>query len=333
MNKAFIGIDVCCKKGKRLPVSICTWQQGRLIPEALKKLPFAPPRGHGNAAVMNGRLVEEFVRGAEHYIVDACQALNLTPQRIAIDAPSRPRNESQPRRAAERAMDGAGIHCFTTPSAGEFKGIFDKVRAHLDGGGPENRIPHANQLWMVVGFRLFQVLKEVAECIEVFPQAIARVVGAGEVHKFKHGGVEAQLAAAAAHTGWPGGSPDEPEFQDIAYAPAHDRLDAYLSAWVAALDESDRIAFGEPPDDVIWVPRIERWKPPVAIPESRPRRSRSATKPVRHTARESRPCPACGYVFKRWPFGWDSHAAHKCGGLESSDPESRKAEFRRKYLQ
>lgn len=66
----------------------------------------------------------------------------------------------------------------------------------------------------------------------------------------------AQLAAAARHTGWPNGSADDPTFADIAWAPGHDRLDAYLSAWVAALDEPDRIAYGTPPDDVIWVPRV-----------------------------------------------------------------------------
>jgi len=35
-------------------------------------------------------------------------------------------------------------------------------------------------------------------------------------------------------------------------------LDAYLSAWVASLEEPDRVAYGRPPDDAIWVPRVRR---------------------------------------------------------------------------
>jgi hypothetical protein len=43
-------------------------------------------------------------------------------------------------------------------------------------------------------------------------------------------------------------------------------------------------------------------------------------------------CPACGQKeFKRWPWGWDVHAAHACGGLTGTDPEQRKAEFRRRF--
>ncbi len=40
-------------------------------------------------------------------------------------------------------------------------------------------------------------------------------------------------------------------------------------------------------------------------------------------------CPACGEkVFKMWPEGWDSHAAHQCGGLESKGLKKRRAEFK-----
>jgi hypothetical protein len=43
-------------------------------------------------------------------------------------------------------------------------------------------------------------------------------------------------------------------------------------------------------------------------------------------------CPACGQKeFKRWPLGWDAHAAHSCQGLEADQPEARKAEFRRRF--
>ena len=40
-------------------------------------------------------------------------------------------------------------------------------------------------------------------------------------------------------------------------------------------------------------------------------------------------CPACGEkVFVKWPEGWDGHAGHKCAGLEGSDPDKRKTEFK-----
>jgi len=43
-------------------------------------------------------------------------------------------------------------------------------------------------------------------------------------------------------------------------------------------------------------------------------------------------CPAChDKVFKRWPDGWDAHAAHKCEGLDVGDPQSRKAEFKQRF--
>jgi|SaaInlStandDraft_3_1057020.scaffolds.fasta_scaffold07181_3 hypothetical protein len=43
-------------------------------------------------------------------------------------------------------------------------------------------------------------------------------------------------------------------------------------------------------------------------------------------------CPACDqYVFKQWPFGWDSHAGEMCRGMHSISVEDRKKEFKRKY--
>ncbi len=46
----------------------------------------------------------------------------------------------------------------------------------------------------------------------------------------------------------------------------------------------------------------------------------------------SKVCPACGmHTFKRWPFGWDAHAAHRCAGLKSVGIEARKAEFKSRF--
>ena len=166
-------------------------------------------------------------------------------------------------------MDRAGISCFTTPSCREFAEIGRKVGAHLAGGRPESQMPHANQLWMLVGFALFRELETVAECIEVYPQATAHEIRAADIHKAKAGGVEAQLAAASVYTGWPATTEDELSFDGICFGSAHDRLDAYLAAWVASLDEPERKAFGNPPGDVIWVPRVGRTDDAIAVHQQR----------------------------------------------------------------
>ena len=107
---------------------------------------------------------------------------------------------------------------------------------------------------MLVGFALFQRLRTEWECLEVYPQATVRSLGVSSIHKGKPGGVSAQLAAVSRFTGWP--QPATPEaLKRVVRAPLHDALDAYLSAWVAALDPEKRTAFGCPPDDVIWVPQ------------------------------------------------------------------------------
>ena len=319
MQPAFAGIDVAFAKGKRLPIVICTWQGERLVPFALRRLDFEPPVGLGNAACCNAGVVENFANTAVNYLRQIEIHFDVRIIRIGIDAPSDPRNPTVARRAAEAALDRAGISCFTTPSEADFVLIRQKVERHLASGGAESKLPHANQLWMLVGFQLFRQLKTVAECIEVFPQATIRQLGVGEVHKLKQGGVATQWTATSVYTRWPRGQIDEPTIDEIAWAASHDRLDAYLAAWVAALDESERLPFGAPPHDVIWVPHVKDRKPPIVMePAATPTRatpllaergSSSSSVP-----RELRPrqCPACSKVFRDFPLGWDAHAAHRC---------------------
>lgn len=45
-------------------------------------------------------------------------------------------------------------------------------------------------------------------------------------------------------------------------------------------------------------------------------------------------CPACRMLaFRSWPEGWDAHAAMRCRGVPGTDPEARKAEFKRRFGQ
>jgi hypothetical protein len=332
VRDAYVGIDVAFAKGKQLPISICTWQDGRLLPQPLRLLAPRPPRGAGNAAALDEWRVQAFARDAVQYVRVVCGELGLRPRRIGIDAPSSPRAEGIARRVAETALDRERISCFATPSATQFLEIRARARAHLDACGPDSRMPHANQLWMIVGFALFRAFGEVGTCLEVFPQATVRALGTGGVHKLRKRGVEAGLAAAAPHTGWPSGAPDEPLFADIAHAPAHDRLDAYLSAWVAALEEPDREGLGIPPDDVIRVPRIESPRFAHSMDPLRTTTGGGRKAHQRSASRGGFLCPACGdHAFRRWPLGWDAHAAYRCTGLTSTDPAERKREFRARF--
>lgn len=225
-------------------------------------------------------------------------------------------------------MDRAGIHCFATPSEAVFAQVRTKVEDHLAVGGSRHRLPRANQIWMLAGFSLYEAFASLAPCLEVFPQATARMIGSGETHKSRRGGVGAQLSAAAAYTGW---SRDPNLLPEIGYGPGHDLLDAYLAAWVAALDEQDRIAFGEPPDDVIWVPRVSGAQI-VPPPTDRARNVGPRSQPAGLDMAGVQVCPGCHEKhFRRWPLGWDAHAAHTCKGLKETCPEKRKAEYKTRF--
>lgn len=321
---AFVGIDVACAKGKTLPVAFATWHGERLVPKPLAKLDFAPLVGKGNVAACDPDAVQAFAAATHEYLRRVEEELDVEIIRIGIDAPSAPRTDEKSRRAAETALDREGISCFTTPSDSEFRVIRDKVEDHLRNGGEENALPHANQLWMQVGFGLYEELQNVAECIEVYPQATVREMDAGVNHKFKSNAVQRQLRTAACYTGWPSGDDTEPDLQEIGYGKNHDRLDAYLSAWVAALDEGDRTAYGTPPDDVIWIPRIS--KPKFGELEARIPEISEISK-----EEQIKECPGCGQEFKAFPLGWDAHAAYKCSALDSDALEARKREYKEKF--
>lgn len=251
---AFAGIDVAFRKRKRLPVALCIWKEGKLVPLAVKQQDAPdPPRGAGNVGALDPITIKRFAEDTVAYLRGLEKCFNVLIRRVAIDAPSDPRSNNLKRRRAELALDAHRISCFTTPSEDDFIQIRQKVHAHLRAGGAESCLPHANQLWMLVGFALFERLRLDWECLEVFPQAIVWKLGVSGTHKSKPGGVFAQLSAIARETGWP--SPiSESLLKNVAYGPTHDSLDAYLAAWIASLHPDERTALGDPPNDVIWIP-------------------------------------------------------------------------------
>ncbi|SRR5579883_203945 len=254
-TNVYVGIDVAFAKRKRLPVVVCRFREERLEPLPLRTARVKPPAGKGNASILDSRTIESFANETAAYLKSIEGELCVHIRRIAIDSPSAPKLPETQRRACEIGLDNRNIHCITTPSTTEFDAIRLRAAEHLQAGGAESRIPSANQLWMLVGFELFKRLGNDWDCIEVFPQAIAAVLNANRLPKTCRQGLAAQLGAVADYTKWPP-SRDVNSLRDIGYGSAHDRLDAYMAAWVAALTDDDRIPIGNPPNDAIWVPRV-----------------------------------------------------------------------------
>lgn len=253
-KEAYAGVDLAFAKTKRLPVVVCVSQDSRLEPLPLRRAASRPPIGGGNAQILDAGVIARFAENTVAYLRSLEREFGLPIRRIAVDAPSNPKSAGLPRRRCEQELDKWGIRCITTPSHAEFGTICAKAADHLASGGAESRMPGANQLWMLVGFEVFRRLREEWECIEVFPQAIVAVLRASQQHKSRASGLITQLTAVALRTGWPTVATRE-SLADIGFGSSHDRLDAYLSAWIASLDGAKRVPIGQPPDDVIWVPQ------------------------------------------------------------------------------
>jgi Protein of unknown function (DUF429) len=255
MEDAYAGIDVAFAKKKRMPVAVVVKRGAALEPLPLRTANALPPAGGGNARILNDPTVKLFAQQASDYLKAVENEFHVRIKRVAIDAPKLPLQNGKPRRECEKGLDARRISCIATPSMKTFSDIRKRGKDHLDKGNPEPNLPGANQLWMLVGFALFTELQRKWECIEVFPQAIVATLNAHGIPKGQEAGLLAQLEAVSRHTFWP----DEPKpstLSSIAFGAQHDKLDAFMSAWVASLEEEDREPIGQPPDDAIWVPRL-----------------------------------------------------------------------------
>ncbi len=256
MQSAYVGIDVACAKRKYLPISICVRRGDRLSPLPLRALSLRPPRGGGNVLALERASREAFAQETEAYLRQVEAVCSVEIVRVALDAPAAACPATLSKRHSERALDALGISYFKTPSETEFAEIEAKARAHLAAGGQVARLPHANRLWMLVGFALFARLSRSWPCLEVYPQATVSLLGCSAVHKTRAAGLSAQVRAVGERLGW------EEQLLPRAlkasgFGKGHDQFDAYLAAWVASLPERERTPLGIPPEDAIWVPRIE----------------------------------------------------------------------------
>jgi len=257
-GELFVGIDLAIAKHKRLPVAVCEADCGAMHFLSLRKDFVAPPSGIGNAAALNKARRAEFVAAIVAWLAEVETAQKRSIGCVAIDAPSSPCHENRQRRLAEIDLGRSGLSCFATPTRAQCESVVSEAKKHLEAGGSEARIPHANKIWMLVGFDLFEAISARWQCIEVYPQAIVHWIGANAEHKSKATGFAAQCTAFARAIGM-SEEALKLNLHAACYGARHDCLDAMMSAWIASLPASDRKAYGNGTDDAIWVPG-ERFK-------------------------------------------------------------------------
>ncbi len=253
-----IGIDVACGKGKPLP--ICVVEGGpRLMPLDLPTdLAALIPKGPGNEAVATDRPFAATAQRVAIALRTIAAERNWRIERVAIDAPALAPVESP--RACEDAMGKAKLASFRTPTIDRWPDIIARCRRHLAAGGSAARLPFANMIWMLYGFELYTALRTTlgVEVIETYPAGVIHEIARGCEHKSTEAGYQRQLAVVAGHTGWEDPAHLEARLKETVALTRHDRLDAFMAAWVASLPTDRRRAYGNPadPDDSIWVPRI-----------------------------------------------------------------------------
>jgi predicted nuclease with RNAse H fold len=253
----FVGIDVACAKKKRLPICVCEVRDKKLTPLPLRTAFAKPPAGFGNKAALQAATRKEFATAVTDWLRKLETDMGITVQRIAIDAPSDYCDARLTRRLSERALDRAGIRCFTTPTRKQFDEKIRAALAHLQAGGTEAKMPNANQIWMLVGFALFDALKKAGyDCVETYPQAIVHELQCCAKHKSTDEGFTGQIESAAKATGHSSTNNFQKVLITMGYGQRHDKLDALLSSWVASLPPSKEKLYGSKPNDAIVVPNM-----------------------------------------------------------------------------
>jgi hypothetical protein len=173
-TEVYIGIDVACAKRKPLPICFAAFDGGCLKPLVIpagcaRKF----PRGKGNLEVSEP---DPFAADAiilKGAIQETADNLGWRIVRIAIDAPAAPPRVGM--RACETTLQELGQSVFTTDSVEAWDGILETCRSYLKRGGALARLPYANKIWMLYGFKIFKELAGLSgspELIEVYPHSI-----------------------------------------------------------------------------------------------------------------------------------------------------------------
>ncbi len=254
-SAVFIGIDVACALGKKLPICVVSAAHP-LTPLAIPtSLSAMIPRGVGNKEITSAAPFRETTGDVVAAINRIIKEMSWTVKRIAVDAPAAAPPTGS--RLSESELGSNGLSSFRTPAAPAWADIQQVSVKHLEAGGSTATLPYANKIWMLFGFELFARLRKelAAEVLEVYPFAIIRALLPSCAHKSTPEGYRDQLAAVAARTGW---EPLDLEVRLKATVSGnrHDRLDAFMAAWIASLPTEGRRAFGDVRNinDAIWVP-------------------------------------------------------------------------------
>jgi hypothetical protein len=250
-----VGIDVACARFKRLPICFAALNGKRLEPLSLPDALAAKiPVGSGNIEIQEASPFNSTAAALVDALDEIAKEQDWRIARVAMDAPAAPPRTGE--RASEVALRKLGLASFQTPDVSRWIEVKSACRGHLEAHRPLAHLPHANKVWMLYGFEIFNALraKSAIEAIEVYPYAIVRALVPACPHKSSLEGYRRQLEAVAAATGWTGADLQEVLSRAVP-GRIHDRLDAFMSAWVASLDGQQRRAYGNENDrdDAIWV--------------------------------------------------------------------------------
>jgi hypothetical protein len=252
----YIGIDVA-RAFQELPLCVVN-ARSRITPLAMPAhINSAIPRGTGNKEVLQAEPFRKQAHLVVNAVAQACEHQGWLLKRVAIDAPAAPPADGG--RLSEQQLARAGLSSFVTAAMPAWPRIRKTCVNHLKTGGKAAALPHANRIWMLYGFELFSAFRAAFTCdvIEVYPFAIVRSLLAVCAHKSTERGYSDQLAGVSSRTGW-GPTELEGRLKATVSGSPHDRLDAFMAAWIASLESSKRRAFGnaQDPNDSIWVPAI-----------------------------------------------------------------------------
>src|SRR5215472_7376148 len=115
----YVGIDVACAKGKRLPLCFVTYQGDQLVPLRIPvELRNRVPRGLGNAEIKSEHPFRRTADELADALLDIAGECGWSIQCVAIDAPAAHPEDGS--RTCERALSKAGISCFYTPNRAQW---------------------------------------------------------------------------------------------------------------------------------------------------------------------------------------------------------------------
>lgn len=254
--EVFVGIDVACAKSKRLPICVARKEGNKLIPLEFRA---ELPRGPGNIEITKSQPFRGLAKSIAFGFEEVCREKGWHVKRVAIDAPASAPAAGQ-QRLCEDEMSKRKISFFQTPDVARWDEIKEGCHQHLKLGGLLSKLPHANKIWMLYGFELFSSLRSVGkiQVVEVYPYAIVSELLPGCAHKSTKEGYGNQLSEIASRTGWSSKDLEE-QLKVTTFGGKHDKLDAFMAAWVASLPKTKLKAYGNPKnaDNSIWIPDRE----------------------------------------------------------------------------